>query len=130
MKKVHIAWMAAVVLTLALSSATIAGTPKAEDGMIIGEVIDITSYAMFNRTGAENADAGKYRVEHGFPVGILEDGTGDIWIAVYRIPVPAAGLQTANATLLPHVGNKIVAQGLKYRAKGVNVVRLSLVSEY
>lgn len=130
MYKVHLAWLAALVLIVALPYESLGGTPKAEDGMIVGEVIDITSYAMFDRTGVENADAGKYRVGHGFPVGILEDETGIVWIAVYRIPVPAAGLQTANGVLLPFVGQKVVAQGLKYRAKGVNVIRLSLVSEY
>ena len=129
MKKVHIALVAALIVSVGMAYESLGGT-EPEDGMIVGEAIDITGYAMFGRVGEEHIESGKYRAEHGFPVGIREEETGDVWIAVYRLPVPAAGLQTANKVLAPFMGMTVVAQGLKYRAEGVNLIRLSLVSEY
>ena len=130
MKKMHVFVAAILVLFVAWAFTAPAGTPKPEKGMLIGEVIDIAGYGMFGRLGKEHMEAGKYRASHGFPVGILEEETGDLWIAVYRLPVPAAGMQTANGVLTPHMGTTVVAQGVKYRRKGLNLIRLSLVSEY
>ena len=130
MKKMHVFVAAILVLFVAWAFTAPAGAPKSEEGMIIGEVIDIAGYGMFGRLGKEHIEAGKYRASHGFPVGILEQETGDIWIALYRLPVPAAGIQTANAILTPHMGTTVVAQGVKYRTNGLTLIRLSLVSEY
>ena len=133
MKKEIIAVVVAAVVFGGMAYVSAAKTeikPKQEKGILIGEVIDIAGYGMFGRLGKENIEAGKYRASHGFPVGILEEETGDLWIAVYRLPVPAAGMQTANGVLTPHMGTTVVAQGVKYRTKGLNLIRLSLVGEY
>lgn len=130
MKKVHIFVAATLVLFVAWTFASPAGAPQGEEGLLIGEVIDITGYAKFGRLGEEHIEAGQYRAGHGFPIGILEDETEDVWIAVYRLPVPAAGLQTANSVLKPYMGQTVVAQGTKYRVKGANLIQISLVSEY
>ena len=103
---------------------------KPEEGMVVGEVIDIGNYAMKGLRGEENAAAGRYRSDLGFPIGILEDETGRVYVALYRLPVPAAGVQTGNTVLSPYMGKKVVAQGTKYHAGGVNVLRISLVTEY
>lgn len=127
-------WMVAVsglaVALCAIAYVSASAEPKPVNGTIIGVVIDIADYAMFGRLGEEHADSGKYRAEHGFPIGILEEETGTVWIAVYRLPVPAAGLQTANSTLAPLMGQQIVAQGLLYRAPGVSLIRVALAREY
>lgn len=133
MKKMTIAVVVAVVVFSGMAYVSADKTqvkPEIEEGMLVGEVIDIAGYGMFGRLGKENTEAGQYHASHGFPVGILEEETGDIWIALYRLPVPAAGMQTANGVLTPHMGTKVVAQGVKYRMKGLNLIRLSLVSEY
>jgi hypothetical protein len=105
-----------------------AKAPKGENGTIVGQVIDIADYAMFGRLGEAHAASGAYRAEHGFPVAILgEDGT--VWIAVYRLPVPAAGLQTANDLLGPLMGKQVVVQGLLYRAPGISLIRVALARE-
>jgi hypothetical protein len=131
MKKV---WLVAPVALLLVAGAiafvSAKGAPKAQNSTIVGTVIDITGYAMHGRLGEEHVESGKYRAEHGFPVGILEEDTGTVWIAVYRLPVPAAGLQTGNDVLAPLMGQMIVAQVLLYRAPGVNVIRLALAREY
>lgn len=107
-----------------------AGTaPAAEKGVIVGNVIDIATYAT-KGLGEDNVAAFKNRAELGFPVGIVEEGTGRVYICVYRNPAPASGLQTANDVLAPYMGMKVAAQGLKYHAEGVNLLRLSVISEY
>ena len=119
-----------VAMSLTGSTCLLAqGPPKPEEGMILGEVIDIANFAMRGNRGEEHAAGGQHRAGAGFPIGILEDETGRIYVAVYRLPVPAAGLQTANSLLGPLMGKKVVVQGLKYHAGGINVVRISLVSE-
>ena len=106
------------------------GPNPSEELVIVGDVIELANYAMYGRVGAEHADAMKYRAEHGFPVGIIDDESGDVFIAIYRLPVPAAGMQTANAILQPFLGQKVVCQGRVWRAKGLNLIRISVVSEY
>ena len=103
--------------------------PKPEKGNLVGVAIEITTYAMKGH-GEEHFPGGKNRAEKGFPVGILEDETGEIWVCVYRNPAPASHLETANKVMAPYIGQKVVVQGLKYRAKGVKVIRVSVVSEY
>ncbi len=119
------------VCVVAYVSATPAdAAEEPEIGMVVGEVIDIGNYAMKGLRGEENAAAGRYRSDLGFPIGILEDETGRVYIALYRLPVPAAGVQTGNTVLSPYMGKRVVAQGTKYHAEGVNVLRISLVTEY
>lgn len=130
MKKMHLFVAATLVLSVAWAFTAPAGTPEPKEGVLIGEVVDIAGYGMFGRLGKENSEAGQYHSSHGFPVGILEEETGDLWIALYRLPVPAAGVQTANAILTPHMGTMVVVQGVQYRRPGLNLIRLSLVSEY
>ena len=96
---------------------------------MVGNAIEITTYAM-KGLGEEHAAGGRQRAEHGFPVGILEEETGEIWVCVYRNTAPASHLETANKVMAPFIGQKVVVQGLKYRAKGVNVIRVSVISEY
>lgn len=100
-----------------------------EKGVLVGDAIEITTYAMKGHA-EEHFAGGKQRAEHGFPVGILEDETGEIWICAYRNTAPASHLETANKVMAPFIGQKVVVQGLKYRAKGVNVIRVSVISEY
>jgi hypothetical protein len=85
---------------------------------------------MYGRSGEEHREAGLYRAEAGFPIGILEEDTGKVFVAVYRVPVPAAGLQTANHVLAPFMGQKIVAQGLLFPSKELNMIRISVATEY
>lgn len=131
MRKVILGAILASVIFGGVSYVSAAGkNVPAQKGVIVGEVIDISTYAMQGKLGAEQAEAGLFRCELGFPVGILEEKTGVVWVAVYRNPVPAAGLQTANLILAPLLGKKAVIQGWLYRAKGVNLIRVGVVSEY
>lgn len=96
---------------------------------LMGEVIDIAGYAMRDARGEEGAAAGKFRANGGFPVGILEAETGEIYVAVYKDPAPASSLRPANSLLAELMGKEVVVRGKVYRAKGVNVVEISVASE-
>lgn len=120
----------AAVTGLAASLVSAAAAPKAEKGVIIGRVVDVATYAMKGSAGEEHSDAFLHRAELGFPVAIVEEESGEVYIAVFRTPAPASALETANNILAPLMGKKVAAQGLIYRAQGVNLIRLSVVSEY
>ena len=132
-KKLVVLNAVALVLIGAMSyvvSANALKTPEGKDGLIVGEVIDLVSYGMYGRVGEQHREAGLYRADGGFPIGILEDETGKVFVAVYRLPVPAAGMQTANGILSPYMGQKVAVQGLIFRAPELNIIRISLVNEY
>lgn len=99
-------------------------------GVVVGEVIELTTYAVKGHGTDETAAAGANRAEQGFPVGILEEETGDVYICAYRNPAPASGMVLANAMLKPLMGQKVVAQGLIYDRGSYKFMRMSIVSEY
>ena len=101
----------AVLTSFALVSADIHAKPN--KGIVVGTAIEISTFAM-KGAGEENIEAMQKRTEEGFPVGILEDETGELWICVYRSAAPASPLETANEQMLDLVGKKVAAQGLKY----------------
>ena len=129
MKYCTLATVIIASLFTAVAYVSAGEAPQATDGIIVGDVIDITTYAMKGH-GEDSIEAYKNRAALGFPVGILEEETGRVYICVYRNPAPASGLQLANDVLAPYMGMKVVAQGLKYHAEGVNLLRLSIISEY
>lgn len=104
-------------------------TVKPERGVVIGTAVEISTYAT-QGLGEGSTDAMVSRCAQGFPVGIVEEETGKVWICIYRDNAPASGLETANKAMQEFMGKKIAAQGLKYEAQGVNVMRLSVISEY
>ena len=104
--------------------------PKAESKLIIGEVIDIVTYAMKGVRGEEMEAAGRYRADHDFPIAIIEEGTDDVYIAIYKDPAPASEIAMANKILKEWMGKKVTAQGRVYRVKGVNLIEVRVAFEY
>ena len=125
-KKTLIAVPVLIALTVAIYFRAEAAPKRST---IMGEVIDVISYATKGVHGEEAIEEGQYRAENGFPVGILEPETGVVYIAVYRNPAPAAVVQLANKILIPLMGKPVVAQGRVYKQKGVNVIEIAVISE-
>ena len=117
-----------VLLMLCLVVSAYVGAQPAKRQTIVGEVVDIASYAMKGARGEEHRDAMKFRAEGGFPMGILTE-EGVLYVAVYRNPAPAASLQPANKILAPLAGLQVVCQGRVSEADGVKVVEIAIVSE-
>ena len=101
-----------------------------EKGMIIGEVVELTAYAMIGSDSEDYLKTAMSRAEHGFPVAVIEEDTGKLWIPAYRHSAPASHLELANKHLVDLIGKKAVFQGLKYEYNGINVIRFSVASEY
>ncbi len=121
--------LALVLGTVAFVSAQ-TDTPKGVKGIIVGEVVDLATYAMKGERGDAARDAGVHNTGKHFPVGIIEEETGDVYIAVYRNPAPASSMNLANPILKEYMNKKVAAQGILYKAPGLNFIRLSIVGEY
>jgi hypothetical protein len=132
MKKFTVVMVAAVVCAAIGATAYVSAqdAPKGEKGIIVGEVISVVDYAMYGRHGEEHAASGQNQAENGMPLAILEDETNEVWLACYRNPAPASALESANEVLKEYVGKKVTIQGLKYKADGVNLVRIAVATEY
>ncbi len=128
MKKTIIALSVLAVVTL-VSVSLVSAQDKAEKKLIIGDVIELSTFAMNIQTD-DPAEATRSRLEQGFPAGILEDETGDVYVAIYKNPAPASVLERGNEHLIEYAGKKVVANGLVYERNGIKVIRMSLVSEY
>lgn len=127
MKKWAIVVMVAVLISGAVAYG---GTPKGKKGMVIGTAIELSTYAMLDENAETFVESQKNRARLGFPVAIIEEGSGDIYICVYRNSAPASAMGPANHILEPLLGQKVAAQGLIYKKGDVNLIRLSIVSEY
>lgn len=128
MKKTIIA-LSMLAVAATASVTMVSAQDKAEKKLVIGDVIELSTFAMKDE-GEDMVEATRSRIEQGFPAAILEDETGDIYVAVYKNPAPASSLERGNEHLLEYVGKKVVANGLVYERNGVKVIRMSLVSEY
>lgn len=103
---------------------------KPEKAVVVGMAVAIPHYAMSGEVGEEFAEAHKFQCEEGFPVGILDQETGELYVCVFRDNAPASHLETANEMMAPLMGKKVAASGLVYKAAGVNVLRFGVISEY
>jgi len=128
-KRILCSIMMVAMLAFAATYAAASARQSPSSGIVIGHAVEISTYAM-KGLDAEHIEAMKFRSSNGFPVGIIEEETGKLYVCVYRNPAPASGLETANEKLAPFLGLKVAAQGLVYSAEGVNVIRLSIVTEY
>ncbi len=128
MKRVYVAFSAAIIASFAAVALVNAQAAKPEKGVLVGTVVELGTYAM-QGVGEEHVAAHKARIEEGFPVGVVTD-EGDVWVCVFRDNAPASHLEPANKHMAEYAGKKCAIQGLKYAAKGVNVIRVSVLSEY
>ncbi len=120
----------AVVAILATAMVTVnAAESKGEKGILVGKIVELTTMSMTDDFDA-NLETAKDRAEHGFPVALIEEETGTIWMLAYRNSAPASHLAVANKHVQEYMGMQVVMQGLKYENGGVNTIRFSTVSEY
>lgn len=119
-----------LVAALVLSGFAYGGAPKAQKQTIVGTAVEFSTYAMMDESDETYIASQQTRTAQGFPVGIIDDETGEVYICTYRHSAPASALETANEVLEPLVGKKVAVQGLVYEKNNVNVIRMSIVSEY
>ena len=120
----------AVMVLSGVSYVSAQSAPKPEKGVLVGTAVEVSTYLMKGLDFEGFADTCKNRAGQGFPVAIVEDETDKLYVLVYRNPAPASSLETANKILGDLMGQKVVMQGLIYRNKDANLIRISVVSEY
>ena len=120
----------AVMVFSGVSYVSAQSTPKPEKGVVVGTAVEISTYLMKGVDFEGFAATCKNRAELGFPVGIIEAETDKLFVVVYRNPAPASSLETANKIMAELMGQKVVVQGLIYRSKTANLIRISVLSEY
>lgn len=118
-----------VLLVGTFAAAVYVGAGDSSTVTVTGEVIDIAGYAMGKAQGEEGREAGQFRAEQGFPVGILEEETHEVYFAVYKNPAPASALETASGILAPLMGKKVVVRGRLFEQPGVKVLQVAVFSE-
>lgn len=117
----------AVAVLLVSMTFVVSGEPaQPEKGILIGTAIELSTYAM----QGDDAESMVFRAENGFPVGLIEEETGELFICVFRNPAPASSMETANKRMTPLMGKKVVLQGLVYRSDSFNLIRIGTLSEY
>jgi hypothetical protein len=118
-----------------MEPGTVAEPPKEEPkkpaamekgATVIGSVVDIVSYATAGVV--PDSPAGKEITEAsakgGNPLGILEQGTG----SVYIVTMKQAG-KSANDALLPFLGMKITAKGDVYRKGDQQLLVMTVIGK-
>lgn len=119
----------ALVVSFGMSNMNADAGGSGEKGTVVGTAVELSTYAI-KGVGADRIDEMQSRADQGFPVGIIEEGSGDLWVCVYRNSAPASGLETANEQMRELLGQQVVVQGMKYKSSGVNLVRFSIIAEY
>jgi hypothetical protein len=97
-----------------------------KNATIIGEVIDLVSYATSGTLGS--TPTGKEIItasaQGGNPLGLLEKGTGEVFVVTMK-----QANTPANAALLPFVGLQIAAKGDIYRKGGQRLLVMNTVGK-
>ena len=104
-----------------IASITI-GQTKKKQTTVYGEVVDIVSYVS---TGMkpDNADrkaVAERNVKGGNPLGILERGTGKVYLVTMQLPN-----EDVNTKMLGYCGIQIFAKGRVLRRGGIQLLMLS-----
>jgi hypothetical protein len=124
MKRASLYAAVVVVALLALTLGLGAADSVPAKRLVSGEVVSLYAYLAQGLRGVENRDAGVFQIQQrGLPVAIVEDSTGDIYVAVYKGPTSAA------AKLAPLMGAKVNAQGPVYEKNGLKVLEIQIVAE-
>ncbi|HEX9655442.1 MAG TPA: hypothetical protein VGB89_00850 [Bacteroidota bacterium] len=99
---------------------------KEKGATVIGEVVDLVSYATSGVTAktAEGKEIMMASIQGGNPLGILERGTGEVYIVTMK-----QASTSANATLQQYIGIDIAAKGDVYRKGGQQLLVLSVIGK-
>jgi len=104
-----------------------AAKPATEKGVTIkGEVIDLVSYATSGTLGStpNGKEIITANAKGGNPLGILEKGTGEVYIVTMK-----QANTPANTMLLPFVGIQITAKGDVYRKGGQRLLVMTTIGK-
>lgn len=126
MKKILVATLAFSLLSAAalLASDTKGKSVAASktEAKLVGEVICLSCYVDHESKGAEHTACAASCAKRGVPMGILEDKTGNVFMAV-------KGHTGANEALAPFAGKKVALSGRWLERGGAKIFNLNTVAE-
>ena len=103
------------------------GTEEATDVKSIrGEIIDITCAIRHDAKGPEHRKCGIYCANLGMPLGLLEDGTGKIYLIL------PSGHGDPKEAVLPFIAKRVEVEAIVYASgdlTGIEVVEISALAE-
>lgn len=111
-----------VLVTCLLIVAVAFGQTTKKESTIIGDVVDVKSFVAYGMK-VDNADrkaAAQASMQAGNPLGVLEKGTGKIYLVVS----PNQG-ENANTRLADYLGMRVYVKGTVHRKNGIQLVVMS-----
>ena len=109
------------------------GAPAAQQGMedlqmvasktVKGEIVDITCYIRHQVRGDEHAQCAARCADMGMPLGVLEDGTEQIYLII------PSGHSDPRQGVLEHIGKHVEVKGTALALGGVATLEINEVRE-
>jgi hypothetical protein len=114
------------VLGLCLLVTFAAHAQQKKNATVVGEVVDIVSYITSGTkpTSPEGKEILDASARGGNPLGILEAGTGKLYVVTMKQPNTSA-----TSALLPFVGIKVAASGDVYQKGECSVLVMTVVGK-
>ena len=94
-----------------------------ETKTIKGEVIDVSCYVLAGEKGEAHKSCALDCIQAGEPAGILEEGTGNIYVVI------TADHTSPAKKILPYVAKMVEVTGTVNERGGVNVIDISEIKE-
>jgi len=111
-------FVALITVALTLVGSLTAQEKAMKETTIKGEIIDTKCYltGMMGGRGEDHKDCAIACIKGGLPVGILEEGTGKVYVVV-----PAKGQKGANEALVQYAAETVTLKGMFLEKGGTKV---------
>jgi hypothetical protein len=113
-----------VMCLVLLLGAGIVSAQDMKSSTIKGEVIDISCYLAAGAKGMEHKDCATTCMKAGQPAGILETGTGNIYLAVTSDHMSNPAMK-----LLPFVAKEVEVTGAVSEKNGMRTIDIKEIKE-
>ncbi len=113
-----------VILALLMTAVMCAGAYAQEQKTITGEVIDVSCYVAAGARGADHATCALACLKVGEPAGILEEGTGKVYLVV-----TSDHATNPSTKVLPFVAKTVEASGTVAERAGLATIDIKDIKE-
>ncbi len=109
-------------ILIALGASTLAWAAEGKDVSVKGEVVDTYCFASMGAKGASHKQCGITCAKKGIPVGLLEDGTGKLYVLL-----PNKDKGTIPDDVINKMGETTTITGKAYAAGGTSFLTIESV---
>jgi predicted lipoprotein with Yx(FWY)xxD motif len=114
-------FIAMLVSVVALGLMLSVGVAGDKTKTVIGEAIDVVCYTTANQKGEGHKECATACAKNGLPVGILEDKTNKVYIAVTKDHKPAGEMFAA------HMAHKVKVTGKVSEKNGARLIEVESI---